>query len=225
MLGEELRPGLWRWTGRYEDWKGEVASVALITDAELVLVDPLLAGGQWDRLERAIGDRQLHVLLTIHWHARSAADVASRFPGARVWAHSRNRAAIARRVPVTDVFRAGDALPAGLRALESRPRSEVLLWEPRSRALIVGDALLGDGEKGAGLHTCPASWLPESTGLDDLRASLRPALDLPVELILTSHGTPVLRDAAAQLARVATPSAPVASRGEWESPENQRTSP
>ncbi len=86
-------------------------------------------------------------------------------------------------------------LPAGLVALEARPRSEVILWEPRSRALIVGDALLGDGEKGAGLHTCPASWLPESTDLDDLRAALRPALDLPVELILTSHGAPVLSDA------------------------------
>jgi glyoxylase-like metal-dependent hydrolase (beta-lactamase superfamily II) len=225
MLGEELRPGLWRWTGRYEDWKGEVASVALVSEAEVVLIDPLLAGAQWERLEGGLGDRQLNVLLTIHWHARSAADVAARFPGTRVWAHSRNRAAVARRVPVTDVFRAGDALPAGLVALEARPRSEVLLWEPRSRALIVGDALLGDGEKGPGLHTCPASWLPESTDLEDLRAALRPALDLPVELILTSHGAPVLSDAAPQLAKVATPSAPVPSQGEWESHENHRTSP
>ena len=72
------------------------------------------------------------MLLTIHWHARSAAEVAARFPGTRVWAHSRNRAAVARRVPVTDVFRAGDDLPGGLVALEARPRSEVLLWEPRS---------------------------------------------------------------------------------------------
>jgi hypothetical protein len=225
MLGEELRAGFWRWTTRYEEWKGEVASVALATEAELVLVDPLLAGDLWDRLEHVLGDRQLHVLLTIHWHARSTAEVARRFPGTHVWAHSRNRAAIARRAPVTDVFRAGEDLPAGLVALEARPRSEVLLWQPRSRALIVGDALLGDGEKGDGLHTCPASWLPESTDLDDLRASLRPALDLPVELILPSHGAPVLGDAAAQLALVATPSAPVPSQGEWESPGNQRTSP
>jgi glyoxylase-like metal-dependent hydrolase (beta-lactamase superfamily II) len=225
MLGEELRPGLWRWTGRYQDWKGEVASVALVSAAELVLIDPLLAGEQWDQLERRLGDRRLEVLLTIHWHARSAAEVADRFPGTCVWAHSRNRAAVARRVPVTEVFRAGDDLPAGLVAIEARPRSEVLLWEPRSRALIVGDALLGDGEKGDGLHTCPASWLPESTNLDDLRATLRPTLDLPVELILTSHGAPVLSDARAQLAQVATPSASVPSRSEWESPGNHRTSP
>ena len=87
--------------------------------------------------------------------------------------------------------------------MEARPRSEVLLWEPRSRALIAGDALLGDGERGEGLHPCPAGWLPESTDLADLRRSLRPALDLPVELILPSHGEPVLADAGRTLAAVA----------------------
>jgi glyoxylase-like metal-dependent hydrolase (beta-lactamase superfamily II) len=203
VLGEELRPGLWRWTVHHEEWKKEVAAAAVATDQELVLIDPLLVGEQWEQLAAALGDRELHVLLTIHWHARSAAEVAARFGGARVWAHSRNRAAVSRRAPVTDVFRIGDELPAGLRALEARPRSEVLLWEPRSRALIVGDALLGDGEKGAGLHTCPASWLPESTNLEVLRASLRPALDLPVELVLPSHGSPVLSDAKKELARAA----------------------
>lgn len=203
MLGEELRPGLWRWSGSYPEWKHQVASVAVATEADVVLVDPLLSGDQWGNLEAGLGGRTLHVLLTIHWHARSAAEVASRFPGTRVWAHSRNRAAIARRAPVTDVFRAGDPLPAGLVAFESRPRSEVLLWEPFTRALIAGDALLGDGERGEGLHTCPASWLPESTDLADLRQSLRPALELPVELILPSHGTPVLANAGHELEAVA----------------------
>jgi glyoxylase-like metal-dependent hydrolase (beta-lactamase superfamily II) len=203
VLGEELRPGLWRWTAHHEEWRKEVAAVAVATGDEVVLIDPLLGGDRWERLEDGLGGRSLHVLLTIHWHARSAAEVASRFPGTRIWAHSRNRAAIARRAPVTDVFRAGDPLPAGLEAIEARPRSEVLLWEPRSRALIAGDALLGDGERGEGLHTCPASWLPESSGLADLRKALRPVLDLPVELILPSHGAPVLRDAGSSLVAVA----------------------
>jgi glyoxylase-like metal-dependent hydrolase (beta-lactamase superfamily II) len=203
VLGQELRPGLWRWTAYHEEWKQEVAAVGVASEADLVLIDPLLAGDQWRRLEEGLQGRRLHVLLTIHWHARSAAEIASRFSGARVWAHSRNRAAVARRAPVTDVFRLGDELPAGLVALEARPRSEVLFWEPRSRALIAGDALLGDGEKGEGLHTCPGWWLPQSTSLDDLRASLRPALELPVELVLTSHGSPVLSSAREELARVA----------------------
>jgi glyoxylase-like metal-dependent hydrolase (beta-lactamase superfamily II) len=203
VLGDELRPGLWRWTAHHQEWKREVASVAVASETDLVLIDPLLAGDQWQQLEQRLGSRQLHVLLTIHWHARSAAEIAACFEGARIWAHSRNRAAVARRTPVTDVFRLGDELPVGLVALEARPRSEVLFWEPRSRALVVGDALLGDGEKGEGLHTCPGWWLPESTSLDDLRASLRPALDLPVELVLPSHGAPVMKDARKELAAVA----------------------
>lgn len=225
MIGEELRQGLWRWTAHHEEWKKQVAAYAVVTEDELVLVDPLLVGEDWDRLERGLGERRLHVLLTIHWHARSAADVARRFPGARIWAHSRNRAAVARRTPVTDVFRLGDELPAGLMPFEARPRSEVLLWEPRSRALIAGDALLGDGERGDGLHTCPAGWLPQSTDLDDLRSALRPVLDLPIEIVLPSHGAPVLSGARAALAEVATPSAPVPSADEWVSPGNHRTSP
>jgi glyoxylase-like metal-dependent hydrolase (beta-lactamase superfamily II) len=180
-----------------------VAAVAVESAAEVVLIDPLLEGDQWPQLEAGLAGRQLHVLLTIHWHARSAAEVASRLADARIWAHSRNRAAVERRVPVTDVFRAGDELPAGLVALEARPRSEVLFWEPRSRALIAGDALLGDGERGVGLHTCPASWLPGSSDLAGLRAALRPALELPVELVLPSHGSPVLSGAKQELARVA----------------------
>lgn len=203
MLGEELRPGLWRWTTHHAEWKKEVACVAIATETELLLIDPLLQGRQWDELKSSLQGRQLHVLLTIHWRARSAAEVAARFAEARIWAHSRNRAAVSRRTSITDVFRIGDELPAGLAAIEARPRSEVLFWEPRSRALIVGDALLGDGEKGAGLHTCPASWLPASADLQALRDALQPALELPVEMVLPSHGSPVLTNAKVELARVA----------------------
>jgi glyoxylase-like metal-dependent hydrolase (beta-lactamase superfamily II) len=202
VLGEELRPGLWRWTAHHQEWKKEVASFAVEASRDLVLIDPLLVGDQWERLEEAAAGRRLHVLLTIHWHARSAADIAARVDGSRIWANSRNRAAVARRAPVTDVFRSGGQLPADLVALEARPRSEVLFWAPRSKALVAGDALLGDGERGSGLHTCPASWLPGSNSLEDLRGSLEPALDLPIELVLPSHGSPVLKGAKEALQRV-----------------------
>lgn len=202
MLGQELRPGLWRWTAYHEEWRKEVAAYALTGDDELVLIDPLLAGEQWAALEQAADDRALHVLLTIHWHARSAADLAAHMPRTRIWAHSRDRAATARRAPVTDVYRLGDNLPGGLVAIEARPRSEVLFWQPRARALIAGD-VLGDGERGDGLHTCPASWLPQSSSLADLPRALAPALELPVEMVLTSHGAPVLTDGRRRLAEVA----------------------
>ncbi len=200
-LGEELAPGLRRWIAHHDEWRKDVASIAVLDTDEAVLIDPLIADDQWPALEATIGGRRPHVLLTTHWHARSAAEVAARRPETRVWAHSRGRAAVGRRVAVTDVFRLGDRLPAGLVALAARPRTEVLFWEPRARALIAGDALLGDGERGSGLHTCPASWLPASSSLEELRAELRPALDLPVRMVLTSHGSPTLRAAGPALAR------------------------
>jgi glyoxylase-like metal-dependent hydrolase (beta-lactamase superfamily II) len=136
-----------------------------------MLGEELRPGG---RLERGLGSRELHVLLTIHWHARSAADVARRFPEARLWAHSRNHAAVARRAPVTNVFRLGDELPTGLVALEARPRSEVLLWEPRSQALIAGDALLGDGERArASTPARPAGCRSRPTSMTCARRSAR----------------------------------------------------
>jgi len=200
-LGEEVGPGLWRWTAHHEEWRKEVASVAVVGDEEIVLVDPLLVGEeQWAGLDELVGRRQAQVLITTHWHTRSAADLARRRPGTRIWAHSRQRAAVARRAPVSDVYRIGDQLPGGLSALLARPRSEVVLWEPRSGALIAGDALLGDGERGEGLHTCPQAWLPSSSTVAELRAALRPALDLPLRLVLPSHGSPVLSRARPVLA-------------------------
>jgi hypothetical protein len=50
---------------------------------------------------------------------------------------------------------------------------------------------------------CPESWLRHLGGYtqDDLRAGLEPLLGLPVEMVLVSHGEPVLRDGLAALER------------------------
>jgi glyoxylase-like metal-dependent hydrolase (beta-lactamase superfamily II) len=69
-----------------------------------------------------------------------------------------------------------------------------MVWLPEHRALIPGDRLLGD-ERG-GLRLPPESWLrylPSGMRHPELREALRPLLDLPVEMVLTSHGPPVLR--------------------------------
>jgi glyoxylase-like metal-dependent hydrolase (beta-lactamase superfamily II) len=197
MIGAELAPGLSHWTGFHEEWGEEVGSVALRRGSDLVLVDPLLSAEQLSGFEPP-KDADLHVVLTIHYHARSSAEILERHPGARIWAHAPDAGWIRRRTPVTDVFRPGDPLPGGLEAHVARPRTEVVLWDPAARALIPGDVLLG-GEDG-GLRMCPRGWLPQSATIEQLREKLEPLLDLPVEMVVVSHGEPVLADAHAALA-------------------------
>jgi hypothetical protein len=52
-----------------------------------------------------------------------------------------------------------------------------------------------------GLHVCPISWLPKGETAERLATALAPLRELPVELVLVSHGPPILeggREALAQ---------------------------
>jgi glyoxylase-like metal-dependent hydrolase (beta-lactamase superfamily II) len=100
---------------------------------------------------------------------------------------------------VTDVFRAGDPLPAGIRSFASGRATEVVYWIAEHRALVTGDVLLGDGE--GGLRLCPEPWLPSSVRHGQLRRALRPLVELPVKSVLVSHGEPVLASGRKALAR------------------------
>jgi glyoxylase-like metal-dependent hydrolase (beta-lactamase superfamily II) len=97
---------------------------------------------------------------------------------------------------VTDDVAAG-GLPGGSVAFETARAGEVVYWLPSERAVVVGDVLLGAGAKPRAtdepLRLCPERWLGAKTH-DELRASLRPLLELPVEQVLVSHGEPVLAD-------------------------------
>lgn len=201
----EVAPGLWRWTGYHEEWKEDVGCVYCETGDGVVLIDPLVPPEDDERFWRALdrdvqrGGGAVHVLVTVFWHTRSAAAMVERY-GARIWAPSRARAAIARRAgAVTDVFRYGDPLPGGIEALATARAGEVVFWIPWQAALVPGDVLLGDGE--GGVRLCPASWLPEGKGQAELAVSLAPVLELPVERVLVSHGEPVLDGASRALAR------------------------
>jgi hypothetical protein len=67
---------------------------------------------------------------------------------------------------------------------------------------VPGDSLIG--AEGGGLRLCPASWLEflgTGIGLDGLRRELAQALlGLPVEMVLVSHGDPVLEGGSDALA-------------------------
>ena len=71
--------------------------------------------------------------------------------------------------------------------------------EPLVRALVAGDAVIGDG--GGGARLCPASWAGGTAGLARVARTLRPLLELPVERVLVSHGEPVLAEGRAALER------------------------
>lgn len=191
---DEIAPGLRRWTSWHEEWEDEVASLAVETDDGLVLIDPL-------DTPRELAEPD-HVLITVFWHGRTTRKLGA----GHVWASTRSAQPLKNReVVVTDPFRAGDPLPGGIQAFQTARATEVVFWLPNQRAVVVGDVLLGAGAKprptSDPLRLCPERWLGKSKH-DDLKKTLHPLLELPVELVLVSHGQPVLADGKRALADV-----------------------
>jgi hypothetical protein len=190
----ELRPGLLRWTARHpsavdepepgspDDWRPDVGCVAHLARDALVLIDPLLpvdaGAAPWAEIDALAGERdgRVAVLTTVRFHGRS-------------------------RDAVTERFGATTTPPTGVTPFTVEATGETLLWIEEHRALVPGDLLLGDDARG--LRLCPESWLHYLDGvtLADVRAELRSLLDLPVEIVLVSHGEPVLSDGGAALER------------------------
>jgi hypothetical protein len=79
------------------------------------------------------------------------------------------------------------------------PVDETLWWLPAHRAIVAGDVILGRDE--GGVRVCPDSWLEGRSTPREIRALLRPVLDLGVERVLVSHGEPVLQQGREALAR------------------------
>ena len=159
------------------DWPRLVGSVAYEAADGFVLIDPLVPDDLWASLEERIEahGRPVRVLTTIGFHRRSRDEVVRRF-GATT-------------------SRAKASLPEGVETITIRRAGETMVWLPDPRALVPGDRLLGD--HAGGLRMCPPSWLrylDPGLSYDELREALRPLLALPVELVLVSHGEPVLRD-------------------------------
>jgi glyoxylase-like metal-dependent hydrolase (beta-lactamase superfamily II) len=155
----------------------------------------------WAKLDRDVerAARPVDVLVTIYWHTRSARELVERY-GGRLWAHVKAEKTIGRRAGIgLELFEAGDPLPGGVNAVQARG-SEVVYWIPEHGALVTGDVVLGAKE--GGLRLCPESWTPKGGGHEQVRENLRPLLDLPIERVLVSHGTPVLENGGAALERL-----------------------
>jgi hypothetical protein len=194
---KELAPGLYRWSAPHPaweqeasaegppDWEQMVGSALYVLPDIAVLFDPLLPpeGEGRERLlawlDELVGERPVSVLTTIRWHRRDREQLAERYAG-------RSR-------------RAWNAVPQGVSPKPLRGAGEAVYWLEQDAALVFGDSLLGDGR--GGVRLCPESWLREERiDRPGLAHQMRPLLELPVEMLLVSHGDPVLRDGRAELA-------------------------
>ena len=197
----ELAPGLHRWVAYHEEWKQEVASVA-VAGERLVLIDPLApaglrdARGFWKALD---GEARAHagvdVIVTLHYHRRSAAAVVERYrkrPGAALWAPHGSVGRLG--AEVDHAFAPGDTVPGGIESYASGRDDEAVLWLSGQKALVSGDVLLGGTRKP--YRVCPQSWLPKGVSRAGVAAALAPLLDLPVSLLVPTHGSPVTDGAA-----------------------------
>ena len=192
---QELRPGLWRWTGTHPEWEHaehwgpQVASVYAELEDAVVVIDPLVPADEekrfWEALDRDVerAGRPLHVLLTVHWHERSVAAVLDRY-----------------HAPLWRPEEQGE-LPQGVRAetVKGSDWTEALFFLEPQRALVAGNLLIG---RDGGVEL-PVEWFPKDErewARTELKADLRRRLaELPIELVLPSHGEPVLENGAAAL--------------------------
>jgi hypothetical protein len=196
VIATEIAPGLLRWTAPHpewrpgalpdspDDWEQMVGSVLYEPPDAVALIDPLLPPSERGQflswLDGRIGGRPVSILTTVRWHRRDRDELAARYS--------------------STTTRAWNTIPAGVEPRVLRGAGEIVFWLPGVAALVCGDVVLGAA--GGGLRLAPDSWL------DDVRVDraalaglLTPLLELPIERVLVSHGTPVLHDGRAALAR------------------------
>jgi len=187
---QELARGLWRWTAPHPewepakqtddpaDWPRDVGCVAYEAAESLVLIDPLVTEGDYEPLDELARSRErVAILTTLRWHRRSRDELAQRYGAAFT--------------PPDDV-----------EPIVIPNAGETMFWIPEHRALVPGDRLLGD--RPPGLRMCPPSWLRYLKGFTqgDLRAALSESvLELPIDMVLVSHGEPVLSDGRREVER------------------------
>jgi hypothetical protein len=186
---EEIRPGLKRWAGPHPEFDPaegdldasytDVASALFHGEDAIVFFDPLVPDELWPQLDEEVkgSGKPVVVLTTIFFHERDRDAVARRYGGKLD----------------------GDA--ADVRAFSAERGNErgteMAYWLEQPRAVVFGDAVLGD-QKG-GLMITP--WARNPEGLERTRTALLSLLELPVEVVLPAHGNPVLENGHEALTR------------------------
>ena len=165
----ELAGGLVTWVARHPDWKDDPHWGPEVRSYALRTDDGVILFDPIAPPDELTRDGNVHVVLTAPWHQRDAEKL-----GAQIH---------------------GDDLPMEVNAQPAFFPGERSLWIPAHSALIVGDSLPEGG-------AVPDAWLDSQWAKgtrEDYNAKLRPLLDLPIELLLPTHGDPVTEDAREKL--------------------------
>jgi glyoxylase-like metal-dependent hydrolase (beta-lactamase superfamily II) len=191
----ELQKGLWWWDAVHPewtakdaattDWGPEVSSYAIDDGERLLLIDPTVPPGP---LAELAADRETVIVLTCPWHARDTRSLVERF-GASLFAPPPDGPDP--NPLAAQVFEAGDRLPVGVEAFPGMEPNDLVLWIESHRALVTGDTLI---DRGQGFEF-PADWANKGVPAEQILETLRPLLELPVELVLPTHGAPTDRAA------------------------------
>jgi glyoxylase-like metal-dependent hydrolase (beta-lactamase superfamily II) len=212
MHVQQIDEGLWRWTAPHpnwadgKDWDRMVGCVYWETPDAIVLIDPQApppespeAAKFWSALDRDVERQGTPVVSVIGntYHSRSAREVYQRFAGRTGGRVLVPEGFTGGEAIATGTFGPDDRLPGGMEAwfIEGLVDPEVVFHIPPHRALVVADALIGDGQ--GGVRVAPESWGDNTEeGAARYRATFRDSLrrlaDLDFERLLTSHGEPLL---------------------------------
>ena len=212
--------GLWRWSAPHPEWTpdkdrpggwGRMVGCVYYeppgrSAAPIVLIDPLAppAGSPdatrfWSALDRDLerAARPVLILLGNSYHLRDATAFRERLagsPGCVVSAHAETAARLgdARIEPFGASLSEGGVETVPLDALDA---GETAFFIREHRTLVLADAVLGAGE--GRLAVAPLSWAAKGDAAEQryregFRSSLERLLELEPEIVLPSHGAPIL---------------------------------
>ena len=197
----EVRPGVWHWQAPHPDWSEEewwpeiVSSYAIDLGDEFLLFDPLAVPDE-------LRERATAVVLTAPYHERDARRLGLPVytPPADTWQDWVEKFGVdpekVRGMESDDLkwLRAGELeghfhgpgdWPFGIHAYAGREDNDLILWVPAVGALVCADTLSDFGE-GMDIHLGGRTHVTK----EQIAERLQPLLDLPVELVLPTHGEP-----------------------------------
>ena len=212
----EVQRGVWQWEAPHPDWagpenealrqrlaalgetpnqaaRGLVSSYAIDDGERLLLFDPLAVPRE---IEELAAGRGPVIVLTSPWHERDTRSLVERLD-APVFTPPPDEGSpdvawlVGEARSGAHLYSAGDRLPVGVEAFPGRLPNDVVLWIESGRAVVAGDTLVDFGQ---GLEI-PLEWLPAGVTREHVANGLEVLLDLPVEVVLATHGGPTDRRA------------------------------